>query len=70
LKHFLSGNVVGLSQVSFDENQRIVIKSGPLKGMEGKITKVDKRKKRVKVQLDMYKESFLVDFGYEVVGNT
>jgi transcriptional antiterminator NusG len=66
LVHFLSfGEVVDKSKVVFTENQRIEVLEGPLKGLEGRIVKVDKRKGRAKVKLDMYEESFLVDFGFE-----
>ena len=66
LVHFLSfGEVVDKSKVVFTENQRIAVLEGPLKGLEGRIVKVDKRKGRAKVKLDMYEESFLVDFGFE-----
>jgi transcription termination/antitermination protein NusG len=42
--------------------------NGPLKGLEGKIVKVDKRKGRAKVKLDLYDESFLVDLSFELLG--
>ena len=68
LRHFLQfGEVVGPSKVYFDENSRIRVTQGPLKGMEGSIVKVDKRKKRAKVRLSLYKDSFLVDFGFELL---
>ncbi|PIE98735.1 MAG: transcriptional antiterminator NusG [Treponema sp.] len=68
IKHFLNfGNVARISKATFNENNRIVILEGALKGLEGKIIKVDKRKGRAKVQLDMYKDSFSIDFGFEVI---
>jgi transcriptional antiterminator NusG len=68
IKHFVSfGEVAGPSKVSFDENDRIVVKEGPLKGLEGRIIRVDKRKGRVKVQLDLYDECFPVDLSYELI---
>jgi transcriptional antiterminator NusG len=67
--HFIKlGEVIGKSQVTFDKDSRIEVKSGPLAGLEGKIVKVDRRKQRAKVRLDLYKESFLVDFGFELIG--
>ncbi|HOC30090.1 MAG TPA: antiterminator LoaP [Treponemataceae bacterium] len=70
LKHFLSfGAVAEKSRVRFDENDRIVVADGPLKGLEGRIVKVDKRKGRAKVQLDMYDDSFLIDLAFEVMGS-
>ena len=66
--HFIKlGEIIGKSQVTFDENSRIVVQNGPLSGLEGKIVKVDRRKQRAKVRLDLYKESFLVDFGFELI---
>ena len=61
------GEVVNRSLATFDEGGRIKIIEGPLTGMEGLIVRVDKRKGRVKVKLDLYDESFLVDFGFSAV---
>ncbi len=69
LKHFTSfGEVADRSKVLFDENDRIQVVEGPLKGLEGKIVKVDKRKGRAKIKLDMYDESFLIDLAFEIIG--
>lgn len=66
LLHFLSfGEIIHKSRVFFDENNRIRVLSGPLKGLEGRIVKVDRRKQRAKVRLNMYEENFTVDFGFE-----
>ncbi len=66
LEHFLTlGEVVDKSKVVFDENKRIRVLEGPLKGLEGRIVKVDRRKKRAKVQLSLYESSFRIDFGFE-----
>lgn len=54
-------DIVVPSQALF-VNDRIKIVGGPLKGLEGYITAVDKRKKRVKVKLpffNSYKEVYL-----------
>jgi len=68
LAHFMSfGKVADISKVSFDADQRIIVLDGPLKGLEGLIIKVDKRKCRAKVRLDMCENSFLVDLGFEVI---
>lgn len=58
------GEVVRKSVAVFDDNNRIRIIEGPLKGLEGLIVKVDRRKGRAKVKLDLYDESRLVDFGF------
>lgn len=68
IRHFLSfGEVVERSRVSFDVDNRIVVQEGPLKGLEGRIVKVDRRKGRAKVKLDMYQNSFTIDLGFEVL---
>jgi transcriptional antiterminator NusG len=68
LSHFLGfGEVVDKSMVFFDEKRKIRVISGPLKGLEGMIVKVDRRKGRAKVKLEMYQNSFDVDFGFEVL---
>jgi len=61
------GEVVQRSTVEFDETRRIRIVDGPLKELEGRIVKVDKRKGRAKVKLDLYDDSYLVDFGFEAL---
>jgi len=61
------GRVIGKSTATYNENDRIVILEGPLKGLEGLIIKVDKRKNRVKVRLNMYEDSFLVDFAFDLI---
>jgi len=68
LIHFIStGPIAEQSRVIFDEHDRIQIVSGPLKGLEGQIVKVDKRKGRAKVKLDLYSEQFLIDFSFELI---
>ncbi|MDR1625416.1 MAG: antiterminator LoaP [Spirochaetia bacterium] len=68
LLHFLSyGEIVKCSTVIFDENSRIQVLNGPMKGLEGRIVKVDRRKSRAKIRLDMYGDSFLVDVGIEII---
>ncbi len=71
LRHFLSfGEITVPSKAYFDENDRICILEGPLKGLEGKIVKVDKRKGRAKILLDMYSQTFPIDFAFEVIRRT
>ena len=68
LLHFLRlGEVVEKSKVYFDENKRIRVVEGALKGLEGCIVKVDRRKRRAKIRLALYDDSFLIDFGFEVI---
>ena len=72
LLHFIKkvGPVAGKSKVYFDENSRIVVLSGPMSGLEGRIIKADKRKGRAKIQLDLYGDSFCIDLAFEVLDPT
>ncbi len=66
--HFIRlGPIAEKSIVYFDEQDRIVITEGPLKGLEGSIVKVDKRKGRAKVKLDLYNDSFTIDLAFTVI---
>ena len=69
--HFINnaGPVAGRSKVYFNENSRIIVVDGPLLGLEGRIIKVDKRKGRAKIMLDLYNDSFAIDLGFEVIGS-
>jgi transcriptional antiterminator NusG len=67
--HFIKniGPLAGKSKVYFDDNSRIVVISGPLSGLEGRIVRADKRKGRAKIKLDLYDDSFCVDLAFEVL---
>jgi transcriptional antiterminator NusG len=67
--HFIKrvGPVAGKSKVYFNDNSRIVVVDGPLLGLEGKIIKVDKRKGRAKIKLDLYDDSFSIDLAFETI---
>ena len=69
--HFIKevGPVAGRSKVYFNENSKIVVIEGPLMGLEGKIVKVDKRKGRAKIKLDLYDDSFAIDLSFDVIGS-
>lgn len=68
LKHFISlGEVVHRSTVVFDECRRIRVIAGPLKGLEGRIVKVDRRRERARVRLELYENSFMIDFGFDAL---
>ncbi len=70
LLHFLRfGEVVEKSKVTFGADSRIRVLEGPLAGLEGRIIKIDRRKGRAKVKLDLYNNSFPVDLGFEVIEN-
>ncbi len=61
------GKEIGSSLVSFDENNRIKVIQGPMMGMEGMIIKVDRRKKRAKVRLEMNDSPISFDLSFEVL---
>jgi transcriptional antiterminator NusG len=66
--HFIQvGPVAETSKVYFNEEDRIVVSEGPLKGLEGRIIKVDKRKGRAKIKLDFYDNSFAIDLAFEII---
>ncbi|MDR1910083.1 MAG: antiterminator LoaP [Spirochaetaceae bacterium] len=67
--HFIKkvGPVAGKSRVYFNEQSRVVVVDGPLLGLEGKIVKVDRRKGRAKIKLDLYDDSFSIDLAFEVI---
>jgi transcriptional antiterminator NusG len=68
IKHFVSfGEVANASKVYFNESDRIVVAEGPLKGLEGYIVKVDKRKQRAKIQVNFSDNSFFLDLAFEVI---
>lgn len=62
---FLNSNFKrDISNIKFDNNDKIVVINGPLKELEGKIIKVDKRKQRATVVIEMYDKCHRVDFSY------
>ena len=67
--HFIqpAGSITGISKVYYDENSRIVVLEGALAGLEGNIIKVDKRKGRAKIKLDLFNDSFTIDLCFEVI---
>lgn len=61
-----SGDTIDFSEL-YREGERIVVISGPLKGMEGIIEKVNARKKRVKVRLQFLGQEKRVDLGAHLI---
>lgn len=57
-------NIIGFS-TGFFEDDRIKVISGPLVGMEGMIKKINKRKHRVKVEFDFFKQPVQIDLGFK-----
>ncbi|MCG8453856.1 MAG: hypothetical protein MI717_11820 [Spirochaetales bacterium] len=60
--------ITSLIDVHFDEDDRIVVHHGPFSGYEGRIIKVDRRKRRMRVALSLYGDGLHIDFGYRDVG--
>ncbi|OAB26467.1 hypothetical protein PMSD_25095 [Paenibacillus macquariensis subsp. defensor] len=48
-------------------NKRVIVMSGPLKGKEGKIKKIDKRKNRAKLAMNFLGDEILIDIGLDIV---
>jgi len=58
--------VIDYSKV-FIENSVVIVRDGPLYGMEGIIRKINKHTNRVKVQLNFMGEPRLVDIGADII---
>jgi transcription termination/antitermination protein NusG len=68
LHHLVSfGKEIEPSIVVFDDDKRIRVIQGPLLGFEGRIVKVNRRKKRAKIRLDMDNSPLLFDLSFEVL---
>ncbi|HAL94272.1 MAG TPA: transcription termination/antitermination NusG family protein [Rectinema sp.] len=68
IRHFINfGSLIPPSLVRFDENQKIKVIEGPLQGIEGFIIKVNKRKRRAKVKLDIAESVIILDLAFEVM---
>ena len=61
------GKEIGPSLVTFDENNRIKVIQGPLFGMEGRIVRVDRRKRRAKITLELEDSLLSFDLAFEVL---
>ena len=71
IKHFLGlGPRIGPSLVRFDQDDRIVVIEGPLKGIEGSIIKVDRRKQRAKIRVDFAGSAHTMDLAFEDIERT
>ena len=58
---------VGLSTVEIDENDKVTVLDGPLKGMLGKIKKIDLHRRHAEVEVDFMKRTILLYLGFELV---
>lgn len=64
----LVGNdhIVESSKV-YIENSKVIVMEGPLYGLEGIIKKVDKRKKRAKILLNLYDNIKFIDVSIDIL---
>ena len=60
-------DVIGESEVCLDEDNRIVVLSGPLKDMEGSIVKFNRRRERVAVEFQIDAERHEIWLGVRLV---
>lgn len=65
LKWCEDSELIGVSKVN--DGDRITVIDGPLKSMEGKIVRVDRRKGRARVRLTLFGEPKEIDFGIEMI---
>ncbi len=67
MRFYKSGPVARISRVEFDEDDRIVVAEGPLKGYEGCIYKVDKRKRRAWFKIDFCDQTLSFCLCFDVI---
>ena len=48
-------------------DDRIIITEGPLKGMEGMIKKIDRHRRTVAIEIEMFDRKVLMNVGLEIV---
>ena len=61
--------IAEISEVGFDENDKVVILSGPLKNLEGSIKKINLHKRIAEVEIDFMGRKTVVFMGIEILGN-
>lgn len=66
LKLIEKNNIIGYSKIFLD-NSKVRVDSGPLKGLEGVIQKINKRKGRAKIILDIMGSQKVIEIGIEVL---
>lgn len=59
-------NLITYSQI-YLEGSKVIVKSGPLKNQEGIIKKIDKRKNKAKIELNLLGNTISVDVGIEII---
>lgn len=66
LRLISNNEIIDESQVYINASN-IIVKSGPLKGMEGIIKTIDKRKKRAKILLNFMNKEKIIDVAIEII---
>lgn len=61
------GSTVGIVPVMFDAGDRIVITGGPFKDFSGRVVAVNRRNKRLNIEIDFMNGVRVVGLSYEVV---
>ncbi len=61
------GEVQGFSKAYFDKDMRIVVTDGPLMGFSGNIIKVNRKRQRVTVKLDLCNSTLKFDLAYDEI---
>ena len=62
------GHTVELSQVGFDENEQVIVLSGPLKDLQGQIKKINLHKRIAEVEMEFLGRKTLFHLGIELLG--
>ena len=71
ITHFMqAGTKIGSSLVTFTTDQHITVISGPLKGLEGNIIKVNRRKQRAKIRLNFEHTVMTIDLAFDEIENS
>ena len=61
------GSTIGILPATFDEGDKIVILSGLFKGLSGRVVAVNRRNKRVNIELDFMGNAKVVGLTYEEI---
>ncbi|MBW4080628.1 antiterminator LoaP [Paenibacillus sp. S150] len=62
-----SEGYIDYSTVHIDKDSKVTVISGPLKGLEGIIKKIDRHKNRAKIVINLLRQNLTVDVGIEVL---
>jgi transcriptional antiterminator NusG len=65
-KHLMIEDVIEISDILV-ENDTIIVVNGPLLSLKGRLIKIDKRKGRAKVSINLLGEERVVDLGINII---